>query len=220
MKETDREQKDFAIEVKEDEGVGAAKGAFVGLASVYGNVDLGGDIVLAGAFTKTIRANKGRVSVLWQHDSYTPVGLGVVEDTDKGLVIRGQIKLDDDIPESKKAYACLHHGLVKGLSIGYRTVEADYDRATGIRSIKELDLLEVSLVTIPMNPKARIQSVKGDDPDAVAAWLESAVRMCKGGDARIKVLFGELQAAAQVVKSNKQDADDLIAAMRDAWTKK
>jgi uncharacterized protein len=133
-------------------------GQFEGFASVYGNVDQGGDIVEPGAFTRTIKNNGNEIPILWQHDSGLSIGLGTVEDSKKGLIIRGQLELD--LPEAKAAYIRLKKGLVKGLSIGYKTVKDTIEN--GVRHIKEAKLYETSLVTFPMNELAQVTSVKHD----------------------------------------------------------
>lgn len=137
------EHKSFAFELKEANEAGE----FTGLASVYGNRDLGGDVVERGAFTKTLRERGSEVPILWQHDQKNPIGLGTLTDSADGLLIKG--KLDLDIPEGQRAYSGLKKGYLKGLSIGYDVVKQKY--AGNDRHLTELKLYEVSTVTLPMN---------------------------------------------------------------------
>lgn len=134
------------------------KGTFEGLAAVYGNVDLGDDVIEPGAFTKTLKEKEGKVPVLYQHDSRQPVGMGFLEDSKEGLLIHGELVME--VPKAQESYALMKKEVLKGLSIGYDTVVSEYDRDTDIRRLKELRLWEVSLVTFPMNPEAQVTSVK------------------------------------------------------------
>ena len=149
--------KGLKFEIKEM--VGDA-GEFVGLASVFGNVDAGGDLVEHGAFTKTLADKGGEVPILWAHDAAAIVGVGRLRETQQGLEIHGQLVLDsNDI--AKRAYALLKAGAVKGLSVGYdvtRSLVKD-----GIRHLKELKLYEVSLTAFPMNESAVVTAVKAVD---------------------------------------------------------
>jgi HK97 family phage prohead protease len=146
--------KDFKFRLKATEN---GSGAFTGMAAVYGNVDLGGDIIETGAFKQTLSQNAS-YPLLWQHLPGSPIGLAKLSDTRAGLVIDGQLLLD--VPEAQTAYSLLKAGVVKGLSIGYDAVRDSFD-AAGVRHLQELRLWEVSIVTFPMNENAKISSVKG-----------------------------------------------------------
>jgi HK97 family phage prohead protease len=154
-----REKKAFLFELKEVSDTGA----FVGLASTYGHLDLGGDIVDKGAFTKTLAERGADVPILWQHDQTIPIGLGTLEDTADGLVIKGQ--LDLDVEEGARAYSGMKKGYLKGLSIGYTVVKQAY--ANSARHLKEVKVYEVSTVTFPMNEEATVQRVKAFDPTTI-----------------------------------------------------
>ena len=150
-------------------GDGGETGTIEGYGSVYNVVDRGGDIVVPGAFKKSLaewRKRKALPPMLWQHDSWTPIGKWTaIEEDEKGLKVTGELVLE--VPAASQAHALARAGVVKGLSIGYATKQASFDRQTGIRSIKEAELIEVSLVTFPMNQDATISGVKGDfDPRA------------------------------------------------------
>ena len=153
-------------------------GNFQGLASVYGNVDLGGDVVMPGAFTKTIQSRGGEVPLLFAHDMKQPIGLGKLTDTAAGLQIDGQLVLS--VGKAKEAYDLLKARVLKGLSIGYDTIKSDV--VNGIRRLQELKLFEVSLVTVPMNELATVSSVK---TDGNLAWqlekFHNLVRQCREG---------------------------------------
>lgn len=131
-------------------------GTFEGLLSPYGNVDDGGDLVEAGAFTKTLQENGNKIPALWQHKTDCPIGELVLEDRADGLWCKGQLLLE--IPEAKKAYLLMKAKVVKGLSIGYDTIKAQV--VDGVRHLKEVRLWEGSVVTFPMNMLAQVTGVK------------------------------------------------------------
>ncbi|WP_018435347.1 HK97 family phage prohead protease [Paraburkholderia atlantica] len=139
------------------------QGTFSGYGSVFGTLDSYDDIVAPGAFAKSLLslASKGRsVPILWQHDTENPIGVwsGLKEDN-VGLFGDGTLWLDD-AQCAKLAYKGMQSRAITGLSIGYITRSADYDQKTGIRTLKELDLLEISVVTNPANDDARITNFK------------------------------------------------------------
>jgi hypothetical protein len=133
-------------------------GTFTGLASTYFGVDLGGDMILPGAFTKTLAEKRGQVPLLMGHNTASPIGLAVLTDSAQGLVVRGELVLEAD--GAKSAYALLKKGVIRGLSIGYDTIKSTMDG--GIRKLSELKLWEISLTAFPMNPEATVLSVKSE----------------------------------------------------------
>lgn len=141
-------------------------GIFEGYASLFGVPDLGRDIVEAGAFAVSLRRRGAAgVKLLWQHDAGTPLGrwLALAEDR-RGLRVRGRLNLA--VARARELHALLREGAVDGLSIGFRTERARTDPHTGHRRIARLDLWEISLVTFPMLPGARVTGVKADEPAA------------------------------------------------------
>lgn len=146
--------KDFQFEVKSTDDV---NGYIEGDGAVYGNLDSHGDIIQRGAFTKSLRECNGEVVMLWQHDQAEPIGKWQVTDTSHGLHVRGRLVLS--IPKARETYERLKAGLVTGLSIGYETLKSRQGR-NGERLLEELALWEISTVTFPSNPLARITSVK------------------------------------------------------------
>lgn len=139
-------------------------GTFTGYGSVFGNVDSYGEIVAPGAFSESLAAWKaaGRMPpVLWQHRSGEPIGAYTeMKEDDRGLFVRGKL-LVDEVQRAKEARALMKAKAVNGLSIGFVTREDSYDKVAGIRTLKKIDLWEVSVVTFPANPAAQISSVKG-----------------------------------------------------------
>jgi Escherichia/Staphylococcus phage prohead protease len=130
--------------------------SFSGYASTFGNVDEGGDVVLRGAFLNSLAHRVPRL--LWQHDINEPIGkvLDLTED-DRGL--HGDFKLSRTT-RGHDAYQLLKDGAIDSMSIGYIPEDQDFDDTHNVRKLKSVDLLEISLVSIPMNGEARVTAVK------------------------------------------------------------
>jgi HK97 family phage prohead protease len=128
--------------------------------------DQGGDVVDCGAYQKSLGLSKSKgrtIKMLWQHDPTQPIGVwDEVREDAKGLWVKG--RLLPDVAKAREAAALLEAGAIDGLSIGYRTVKATKDDS-GKRHLSQLELWEVSLVTFPMLPDARV-GAKGEDPAA------------------------------------------------------
>jgi len=134
-------------------------GVFEGYASVFGVVDQGMDVVERGAFAKTLGTRK--VKMLWQHDTSHPIGTWEsISEDDHGLFVRGRII--PEVEKGREAIALLKAGAIDSMSIGYRTMEAEASTANGrgVRKLTEIDLFEISLVTFPMLPDAKVTDVK------------------------------------------------------------
>src|ERR1700759_3887904 len=98
-------------------------GKFTGVGAVFGNVDLGGDKIMPGAFTRTLAAGR-QYPLLWQHDPAQPIGTFKATETQQGLMIEGQLLLSD--PTGAKAYNLIKNSVLKGLSIGYDTIKSTF----------------------------------------------------------------------------------------------
>lgn len=166
---------DVAFEVKtydakEDE----EQGVFSGYGSIFGNKDLGGDVVVQGAFAKSIGKKGAKaVKMLYQHKSDEPIGVfdEIVED-ERGLKVQGRLAMGTQ--KGREVFELMKMGALTGLSIGYRVdpKDVDYEKGKGKRRyLKSVDLMEISAVTFPMNPKAGISAVKGSER-TVREWEE------------------------------------------------
>ena len=144
--------------MRQDDGVEV--GVFEGLAATFGDRDRTGDILEPGAFSDSI-AGPERIKMLWQHDARAPIGVWErIVAVPEGLAVRGRLILE--VQRAREALALLKAGAIDALSIGFSVPRdgAEFDRETGVRRIKTVDLWEVSIVTFPANPKARIGRVK------------------------------------------------------------
>tara|TARA_R110002012_G_scaffold25982_1_gene85262 strand:+ start:472 stop:1260 length:789 start_codon:yes stop_codon:yes gene_type:complete len=139
-------------------------GEFEGYASVFNNTDLGNDVIQTGAFRKSLRKRGKRgVKLLYQHKSDMPIGVfDSIKEDEHGLYVKGRLALKSTA--GRDAYELLKMGALDGMSIGFRANpdEISYDKRTKKRMIGEVDLMEISLVTFPMNPKATVLSVKAE----------------------------------------------------------
>jgi HK97 family phage prohead protease len=153
--ETAREVKFCALDVK---SIGL-DGRFEGYASLFNRQDLGGDTVLPGAFRETLaeRGSSG-VRMLFQHDPAQPIGAWEhLREDARGLFARG--RLTTEVAKAREVLALMRSGAIDGLSIGFKTLLSRPGRGKA-RRLAKIDLWEISIVTFPMLPEARISAVK------------------------------------------------------------
>ena len=135
-------------------------GYISGYASTFGNVDSVGDKVAKGAFAISIATKMPKM--LWQHDRWQPIGSWTdAKEDDYGLWVQGRIL--KTVPQGLTAFNLLKEEAISGLSIGYRVQDYEYDNDTGIYTLKQVNLLEVSVVTFPANELAEVANVKSAD---------------------------------------------------------
>jgi hypothetical protein len=198
--------KSFSFEVKEV----SEQGQFEGYASTFQNVDLGGDKVVRGAFKRTLAQSGGKVPVLWMHS--TPIGVGIeaAEDT-KGLYVKGQLVMT--VKQAQEARDLTAAGAIKSMSIGYRIPKDGWDMDGDVRLLKDIDLIEYSLVTFPMNPRAELRRMKGIE-EMTERDFEAALRDVLGFTHReaqtiISRGFRSLKAVRDVEPDAKAVLDEL-----------
>ena len=135
-------------------------GSFEGYAALFGRVDLGRDLILPGAFARSLgERGAGGVRMLFQHDPNEPIGTWqTLREDATGLFVRGRLTLD--VARAREVQALMRAGAIDGLSIGFRTVEGRTDPRSRVRRLARIDLWEISVVTFPMQPDARIATVK------------------------------------------------------------
>jgi HK97 family phage prohead protease len=159
-------------------------GEFSGYGSVFGVKDLQSDIIINGAFTKSLdrhKENRTLPALLWQHKMDEPIGFfSTVEEDSVGLYVEGSLLIDDD-PLAKRAHAHLKAGSLSGMSIGFRVSEDGYEFSEEKDAfiLSEIDLHEISLVTFPANEEARVQEVKnilGDGETPSPKTVERCLR--------------------------------------------
>lgn len=168
--------KDFKLDLKSVND----DGTFEGYLSVFGVVDLGSDLVEQGAFTKTLQEQGGKFVMLWQHDTKQPIGEFEAEQDEYGLKVKGTLIMG--LKQAQEALALLKAGVIRGLSIGYKSIKDQMVK--GIRHLKEIKLYEGSIVTFPMLPVAQIDlgTVKseGQRKDFLEELTRAQVYMMRG----------------------------------------
>jgi uncharacterized protein len=134
-------------------------GRFSGYAAIFDVPDSGRDIIRAGAFSKSLHMrSRFDVPLLWQHDQCEPIGIiEQLREDDRGLHITAKLSLDS--ARGKDAYALMKDGAISGLSIGYRARDARPMPRSSLRELRSVDLIEISLVSLPMQPLARLTAV-------------------------------------------------------------
>jgi HK97 family phage prohead protease len=183
-------------------------GVFEGYASVFDVVDLGMDVVAKGAFAKSLAVRKPKM--LWQHSMADPIGVwDEIREDERGLYVKG--RLLKDVQKGREAIALIKALAIDGMSIGYRTIEAIDEAGGRVRKLIELELHEISIVTNPMLPVARVASIKSEDGRFDIRSLERALRdVCGFSQSEAKALLADgfkgLQAERDVAASGK-DAD-------------
>lgn len=220
-----RETRAYALQIKAT----GDDGSIEGYGSVYGVRDNYDDVIASGAFGESLKSHKSNgtmPAMLWQHDSSEPIGVwtAMVEDS-KGLKITGKLALDT--VRGKEAHALLKMGALNGLSIGFMSKQWTYDRDSEVRTLTEIDLWEVSLVTFPANEKARVTNVKSvseDDVDKAVRHLKSAIKLheahmdgseptSEASQMRMMKMMKDALAALQSAKNAGDDMEDMGKSM-------
>jgi len=182
----------------------AESGMIEGYASYFGGEpDSYGDIIAPTAYTKSLaeHAREGTMPVmLWAHDQREPIGRWTEAKEDaRGLFVRGQLNLETDA--GRRAHSHVKAGDVRGLSIGYSIYPDGFTyNNDGTRTLKAIDLREISLVAIPAQRRAGITAVKSFSS---RAELESILREHLPGRAVKKLLSGGWSALSD------NEGDDL-----------
>ena len=137
-------------------------GTFSGYGSIFGNIDSHGDIVVKGAFAKSLKRHEERGTrpkLFWQHDMHQPIGSWTsIKEDDRGLYMEGRFNME--VQRGREAYALLKAGDIDGLSIGYRTIREKRDNVKSANLLEELDLIETSVVSLGSNELALVDAVK------------------------------------------------------------
>ena len=217
-----RHGRPFEIKAITDEGF------IEGIASQYGNIDSGGDIVEAGAFQKSILERGDQIPILAEHNE--TIGIGQVWDAGTHLAVKAEI-FRDEVQKAREYFALAKRKAVKGFSIGYKPYpgKSGWDSSRNARVLKEVKLYEVSLVTFPMNESALIQDVKSEDIDGdLLAIIQQHHHDFKAGRAISAATRAKLMTAVEALQSLLADAEadekstqpgnhckDILDALRD-----
>lgn len=154
-------------------------GTFAGYASLFNREDLGGDLILPGAFRDSLRERGAAgIKMLFQHNPNEPIGVWeqLTEDA-RGLWAKG--RLMPDVSRAREVLSLMRAGALDGLSIGFRTLIGRRDAKTGIRRLLKVDLWEISIVTFPLLPEARVAHVKARRPRPLTETISEATRLLR-----------------------------------------
>lgn len=180
-------QMDFTIDFKAS---AEEKGVIEGYAAAYGNLDRQGDVLIAGAFSEA----KGKIPIFGMHNPREGIGTGTVVEDEKGLKIKIKLAIDNQDSEilanrAKEYYAMAKEGIISRMSVGFITQKTEWKtkkeadgRERYYREVHKGDLVEVSLVPVPANDRARITNVKdisSTDIDKIAE-LEKRIAELEG----------------------------------------
>ena len=181
------------------------KGIITGYASVFGNKDSDGDIIVKGAYSKTIQENKERIAFLYQHDIRKPIGknLNLLEDT-HGLKFEASFSrstLGQDV------LTMVDEGIIKEVSVGFNTVKGE--PKDDHYEIKEVKLWEYSLVTLAANPMANVTGLKGiEDIEAKAKEeiekLSNFMRKGSVSDETFKMIEFQIEYIKNIMSLEKE----------------
>jgi uncharacterized protein len=161
-----------------------ADGTFAGYASLFGKEDLGGDVILPGAFRDSLRQRgPAGIKMLFQHNPNEPIGVWeqLTEDG-RGLWAKG--RLMPEVARAREVLSLMRAGALDGLSIGFRTILGRRDAKTGIRRLLKVDLWEISIVTFPLLPEARVAHVKARKARPLSESIADATRRLRFASAQ------------------------------------
>jgi uncharacterized protein len=201
----------------------AKEGTFTGYASTFRNEDLQGDVVMPGAFSRTIKKSKGVVPVLMAHNPGRIVGTGMsAEEDSKGLAVAAAFSLSTK--EGQEGYKTVleadENGLKLGLSIGYYIPDggAMYDEKRGVRLLKDIDLFEYSIAATPANPRATITGVKTYQAPSKRE-LEQMLRECGLSGREAMAVLSNRDAAAVFAKGFEELGRDGVSSLHAAFSR-
>lgn len=183
-----------------------SQGIVKGIASRFGNVDSDGDIIVKGAYKKTITENGHRVKYLYQHRLDKPIGvMKELSESDNSLDFTAQIAIKTTL--GRDAFEMIKAGVISENSVGFAPIKEKMNRETNYNEITEVKLYEVSAVTLAANPMAIIESYKSE-----------------GDSSKMKEYLSErFDALNKLVKSNITDELGLavefeIKALKELYT--
>ncbi len=213
MNKGDKGNKGFTLPVQ-IKAIGE-DGSFSGYAAVFGNVDLGDDLIIKGAFSKWLTSiGSDFPSVCWQHDFGSPIGITTkMYEDDHGLYVEGKLTLG--VTQADDARLLAQSGAVKGMSIGYWVHDREYNNE-GVRLLKELSCYEYSFVTSMMNPLAKFTSVKTADLGSIKECEIYLRDVCGLSRTESKTLIAKIKGARDA--DPEDEPSDLMSSLKALQT--
>lgn len=193
-----------------DEG----EGTFEGHASIFNKADEFGDVILPGAFKKSLKSHpKKRVKMLREHNRSALIGAWTeIKEDDKGLFVKGRLLMD--IQAAAETFILMKEGILDSMSIGFRTVIDQFDSEKKVRNLIELKLFEISVVTFPAQLAALVTSVKQMGPEELRSKkdLEKALRYVGFSESTSKYICAGWTPPAQ--RDVEGGDDELVSDIR------
>jgi HK97 family phage prohead protease len=156
---------------------------------IEGNIDSAGDVIVDGAFKKTLSERAGRIAFCLQHDIFNPIGkiLEIKED-EKGLFLK--VRISDSEPDVKTK---IREGILKEMSIGYSVMDAKNGEKDGkdVLFLTDIKLFEVSLVTVAANPEAMIEAMKAEGQttqDVIEAEFDRLLALERNNEKKYEIM--------------------------------
>jgi hypothetical protein len=192
------------------------KMTFSGYGSVFGNVDSYGDVVAPGAFRASLEEHKAAGTsplMLLNHDAWDQLPIGIwtsLEEDAYGLKITGQLL---DTAMGRDTYTALKGGAISGLSIGFRVraFEVRQTQDDPLRTITEAELIEVSVVTLPANVKARVLAVKSMGQEMTVRDLEGLLREVGLSKSESRAVVSQFESKKEI--ADQKAVDDAITSL-------
>ncbi len=201
--------KDITVEAAGIKFAGGDARVFSGYASKFNGVDSYGDTIVPGAYKDTLENRERPIQLRWNH--YGPI-IGkwtTLREDEKGLYVEGELTPGHSVAED--AYSLLKHGAVDGLSIGYRVKDSEKDG--DVRMLKQIDLVEISVVESPADLGARIGDVKSliEEFNSLKECERFLRDACGLSRSDATLLVTRVKTLAQGEPASKTDAAEIAA---------
>lgn len=203
------------FEIKFDE---ARKGFFSGYASKFNGVDSYGDTIVPGAYAKTVTNRERPIAMRWNHTGPVIGKWLKAEEDEHGLYVEGELTPGHSV--ASDVYALMKHGAVTGLSIGYRIPAGGSEKKGDVRLLKQIDLVEISVVESPADLQAQIGDVKSSISQAESLKeIESLLRDAGGfSRADATALVARIKSLSRGERDDETKASELFGALHALHT--
>lgn len=190
---------------------------FSGYASVFGGIDSYGDQIAPGAYKNTLENRERAIKMRWNHFGPVIGKWKLIQEDEKGLYVEGELTPNHSV--ASDVAASLQHGAIDGMSIGY--VVRDSEMKGPINVLKEIELIEISVVEEPADNAARVDSIKSTIEDAetireVESILRDAGRFSK---AQAAALVSRIKSLSHGDRVGESDTSDLVALLQRRFDK-
>lgn len=178
---------------------------FEGYASTFGNVDLDGDIIGQGAFKESLKEHSP--SLLWQHDMGEPLGIFTsIKEDQKGLFVKGRMPIEDTLVKGR-VIPQMRAGSVRAMSIGFSVQDYEYEKGTGTYTFTKVMLWEISLVTIPANPKAVVTDFKSLEDMVSLKEISAYLKNLGLSNKKCNIIISKVKSFARDEQDNASHSD-------------